>query len=224
MPGGPGFSRQLICSAAPSACPSRCERAAQRTGLPGVTRPSVVSRVLATQRHWGRSESIGHHEPAKADRAIYLRKQLTTSGFVGGGGTSRPVSRVLYQPRKARDGHPSRVTVAGGLVRSTPELGRAALRRSGRRAGALPFNLAPGGVCRAVRVTPDAGALLPHRFTLTGEPPEGCFPAVCFLWHFPAGHPGSVLPITLPCGARTFLDPTARRRGAPRPSGRLVPS
>ena len=31
-------------------------------------------------------------------------------------------------------------------------------------------------------------------------------PAVCSLWHFPAGHPGSVLPITLPCGARTFLD------------------
>jgi len=30
-------------------------------------------------------------------------------------------------------------------------------------------------------------------------------PAVCFLWHCPAGHPGSVLPTTLPCGARTFL-------------------
>ena len=30
--------------------------------------------------------------------------------------------------------------------------------------------------------------------------------AVCFLWHFPAGHPGWALPTTLPCGARTFLD------------------
>ena len=30
-------------------------------------------------------------------------------------------------------------------------------------------------------------------------------PAVCFLWHCPAGHPGWVLPTTLPCGARTFL-------------------
>src|SRR5712691_2162755 len=29
--------------------------------------------------------------------------------------------------------------------------------------------------------------------------------AVYFLWHFPAGHPGSVLPTTLPSGARTFL-------------------
>src|ERR1700730_5090422 len=37
------------------------------------------------------------------------------------------------------------------------------------------FGLAPGGVCRAARVTPDAGALLPHRFTLTcaGKPAIG---------------------------------------------------
>ena len=36
------------------------------------------------------------------------------------------------------------------------------------------FDLAPGGGCRAARVAPDAGALLPHRFTLAcatpGEP------------------------------------------------------
>ncbi len=31
-----------------------------------------------------------------------------------------------------------------------------------------PFDLAPGGVYLAARVTPGAGALLPHRFTLTG--------------------------------------------------------
>ena len=30
------------------------------------------------------------------------------------------------------------------------------------------FGLAPGGVCQARRVTPPAGALLPHRFTLAG--------------------------------------------------------
>ncbi len=34
--------------------------------------------------------------------------------------------------------------------------------------------------------------------------------AVCFLWHFPAGHPGLPLTTTLPCGARTFL---GRARG-----------
>jgi len=30
--------------------------------------------------------------------------------------------------------------------------------------------------------------------------------AVCFLWHCPAGRPGWVLPTTLLCGVRTFLD------------------
>ncbi len=34
------------------------------------------------------------------------------------------------------------------------------------------FGLAPSGVCQAARVTPDAGALLPHRFTLTCAPGE----------------------------------------------------
>ncbi len=34
------------------------------------------------------------------------------------------------------------------------------------RAGRPTFDLAPGGVYRAARVTPGAGALLPHRFTL----------------------------------------------------------
>ncbi len=39
------------------------------------------------------------------------------------------------------------------------------------------------------------GALLPHRFTLTAGKPE----AVCFLWHYPWGHPrrplaGTVFP------------------------------
>ena len=35
------------------------------------------------------------------------------------------------------------------------------------------FDLAPGGVYRAGRVTPAAGALLPHRFTLTCALPGG---------------------------------------------------
>ncbi len=68
-----------------------------------------------------------------------------------------------------------------------------------------PLDLAPGGVCRAAPVTRNAGGLLHHRFTLTGT----CTPAVCFLWHFPAGCPGWALPTTLPCGVRTFLDPVA---------------
>ena len=43
------------------------------------------------------------------------------------------------------------------------------------------------------------------------------------LWHCPAGHPGWVLPTTLPCGVRTFL---SRRPSyddcRPRPPGRLA--
>jgi len=39
--------------------------------------------------------------------------------------------------------------------------------------------------------------------------------AVCFLWHYPAGHPGSALPTTLPCGARTFLTGARPRRDRP---------
>ena len=35
------------------------------------------------------------------------------------------------------------------------------------------FGFAPGGVCRAGRVTSAAGALLPHRFTLTGRGARG---------------------------------------------------
>jgi hypothetical protein len=64
----------------------------------------------------------------------------------------------------------------------------------------LLFDLAPGEVYRADRVTPAAGGLLHHRFTLTGAGP-----AVYFLWHCLAGCPGWVLPTALLYGARTFL-------------------
>lgn len=77
---------------------------------------------------------------------------------------------VTRSPRGGRgDGHPSRTGIAAGLVRSTRELGRAALGRSRRSTGVLPLDLAPGGVYLAVRVASDAGGLLHHRFTLTGD-------------------------------------------------------
>ena len=44
-------------------------------------------------------------------------------------------------------------------------------------------------------------------------------PAVCFLWHCPAGHPGWALPTTVLSGVRTFLDRSEER---PRPPDRLV--
>src|SRR6476660_8587105 len=62
------------------------------------------------------------------------------------------------------------------------------------RASRPQFGLAPGGVCRAAPVTRDAGALLPHRFTLAcARRPS----AVCSLWHFPADHPDWPLASTL---------------------------
>src|SRR3954467_5401680 len=83
-----------------------------------------------------------------------------------GGRTSRPVSRVLCTRSEDRAGdHPSRPAVADSLLRSTRELGRAALQRS-------LSDLAPGGVCRAARVTPGAGGLLHRRFTLTSDFPK----------------------------------------------------
>ena len=42
-------------------------------------------------------------------------------------------------------------------------------------------------------------------YTTVSPLPALAAPAVCFLWHCPAGHPGLPLTTTLPCGARTFL-------------------
>src|SRR3954453_2750311 len=67
----------------------------------------------------------------------------------------------VHRPKTAGD-HPSRVYVAADLMRSTRKLGRAALER-------FLSDLAPGGVYRAARVTPGAGGLLHHRFTLTAQ-------------------------------------------------------
>ena len=64
---------------------------------------------------------------------------------------------------------------------------------SGRAALSL-FGLAPDGVCLADRVAPVAGALLPHRFTLTcANSPRG------------TGHRRSVL-----CGTFLRVAPTGR--------------
>ena len=119
------------------------------------------------------------------------------------------------------DGHPSRAAVAGSLMRSTRghRAGRPqTLAQARARARAL-LDLAPGGVYLAAAVACGAGGLLHHRFTLTPRPSGRV--AVCFLWHCPAGHPGSALPTTLPCGARTFL---TGPEGPARPSGRLTRS
>src|SRR5437763_839340 len=84
---------------------------------------------------------------------------------------------------------------------SLPRAALERLRTDSDRDRTLLLDLAPGGVYRAAAVTCGAGGLLHHRFTLTGS----CEPAVCSLWHCPAGRPGLRLATTLPCGVRTFL-------------------
>jgi hypothetical protein len=64
------------------------------------------------------------------------------------------------------------------------------------------------------------------RWALT--PPFHPYPpqwAVCFLWPFPSSLDAQALPGSLPCGARTFLDPSAtgRDRHAP-PTHRKISS
>jgi len=53
---------------------------------------------------------------------------------------------------------------------------------------------------------PSPGALVRSYRTVSPLPhPHKVGPAVCFLWHFPSGHPAWVLPSTVLCGVRTFL-------------------
>src|SRR5262249_8931716 len=87
--------------------------------------------------------------------------------WAAGESACRPGS--VHQPKLA-GGHPSRAAVAGSLVRSTREhrAGRPqALAQALRPKPQGPSDLAPGGVYLAARITPGAGGLLHHRFTLT---------------------------------------------------------
>ena len=125
------------------------------------------------------------------------------------------------RPLARADGHPSRTAVAGSLVRSTREhrAGRPrSLAQACRSRGTALLTLLQVGFTEP----PQSPAALVVSYTTVSPLPPGRSPAaVCFLWHYPAGHPGSALPTTLPCGARTFLvdsgepDPT-------RPPGQLT--
>jgi hypothetical protein len=75
---------------------------------------------------------------------------------------SRPVGGILSTLRRGWGGHPSERSTWGWQPEGMPD-GPSVPR----------FDLAPGGVYRADRVTPAAGALLPHRFTLTCALPGG---------------------------------------------------
>ena len=170
---------------------------------------STISWIKAGEPRQSRAEPVG----TGRDRSVKVgigQAQAASQALVGdhsvpgqrrirGEPACRPGS---VRPLARGGGHPSRTAVADSLVRSTREHRAGRPRSLAQGTAGSPLDLAPGGVYRAAAVTCGAGGLLHRRFTLTPRPGRG---AVCFLWHCPAGHPGSALPTALPCGARTFL-------------------
>ena len=103
--------------------------------------------------------AVGQRPPCRRARAD-REQQLARTIAVVECAASRPVRRILFGPRSA-------VTIH--LGRRSPD-GSSGLPGVIGRAVLPLLGLAPGGACRATRVTPGAGALLPHRFTLTCAP------------------------------------------------------
>jgi len=131
-----------------------------------------------------------------------------------GAAAGEPISRVLLR---------TLVTETWPMV---IPLGHASPRASsdepegsgGPPSSAFLFRLAPDGVCRAAGVTagPVSSYLAVSPLPRRGNPGG----AVCFLWHFPRGHPHQPLTGILSFGARTFLPLSGLSR---RPTGPLRP-
>ncbi len=177
-----------------------------------VGRYALLRDVVTRRRSWQRGPALHepHHEPepdwAPAGRRRRLagtqdvdRHTLASAWQVT---VSRPVGGVLSTPLRGMGGHPS----------TRPTWGCPVSRADGQPMSPTWPCSGWGLPSRAGR--PDAGALLPHRFTLA-----------CAV----SGHRRSVLcgtflrvaptrfASTLPCGAPTFLDAEA-----PRPPSRLT--
>ena len=148
----------------------------------------------------------------------------STTGQSHGWRASRPVGRVLC----TRVSGPTAIHLGLPLPAAScglpASIGRAALKRSRRkRTPTVPL---PSWPCSGWGLPSRPGhpgrwwSLTPPFHPYLSGPASGrTGAAVCFLWHCPAGHPGSALPTTLPCGARTFL---TGPNGPARPPGRLT--
>ena len=183
----------------------------------GAGAPQVVRRSAAAARH----ASVQARMCPRVAPPPHLWR------FAAGQGhrwrASRPVGRVLC----TRVSGPTAIHLGLPLPAAScglpASIGRAALKRSRRkRTPTVPL---PSWPCSGWGLPSRPGrpgrwwSLTPPFHPYLPGPASGrTGAAVCFLWHCPAGHPGSVLPTTLPCGARTFL--TAHR--AARPPGRLA--
>ena len=160
------------CRSAWERCPLCCE------AIVRWAREGVCSAGLAIRR------DLPLHRPgADARRAAAGRPgpQPRSSWWTGSGGNRWEASGHLSPGQSGGDGEPAcrRGSVPGPLRGSRwvaihlcglPGDGSSCEVPDGPPVPLL--GLAPSGVCRAARVTPDAGALLPHRFTLTCAGPE----------------------------------------------------
>ena len=116
-----------------------------------------------------------------------------------------PGSVPAHRYRSRGGDHLSRTVVADGLQQPTRrhEAGRPACCSVLLRVGFTEPTRSPA-------------PLVSSYLTFSPLPPRKV-EVVCFLWHCPSGYPGWLLAITLPCGARTFLE-----RFRARPPGRQI--
>src|SRR5215831_16075029 len=127
---------------------------------------------------------------------------------------SRPVGRVLCTRLRGPTAIHLGLPLPAASCGLPASIGRAALNRSRRpcdRSRKALLTLLQVGFTKPPQ---SPAALVVSYTTVSPLPlarPKTGPGAVCFLWHCPAGHPGSALPTTLPCGARTFLTGFPRR-------------
>src|SRR5690625_4716305 len=121
---------------------------------------------------------------------------------------SRPIRRILSPEPE----------FPGAAIHLGPALPQASSGLPGD-SGGLPSNVSCMALLRMGFAEPhrSPGVLVVSYTTLSPSPHRSA--AVCFLWHFPAGHPGWALPTILPCGVRTFLGTDL---SVTRPPGRLI--
>ena len=150
-------------------------------GRPGFWENKVVAQSTPRSVQRNRGGRIAHllasnggrdgESRPKDSRTCFCTREKAFRSRRRRGAGSGLVSRVLCVPWTTRGNHSSRTAVARRLQQPTRESNPTDRTGPPRPIPRFPlFGFAPGGVYQAGRVTPAAGALLPHRFTLTARP------------------------------------------------------
>ena len=169
-----------------------------------------------------------HTQPeAGAPKREQIRAHLSASNKDPNWGDGRVglyagfcLRRRAFWGHNAGGGHPSRPAVAGRLERPTRRHRAGSPQASARTVTSRwrPFlALLRVGFTEPLR---SPGMLVSSYLTVSPLPDRS--PAVCFLWHFPAGRPGLPLATTLPYGVRTFLGDGHETRRRDRPANSSV--